>query len=245
MIFNDFTKAIGQLTDPRFARVLFLGVALTIALLFAIYTVFFWFIGWIIPDAITLPWIGEITWIDNIASGASLIVMLFLSMFLMVPVASVFTGFFLDQVAEAVEEKHYPHLPKATPIPFGEMLRDSIAFLGLIVVANLAALLVYALTTIAAPLIFWSLNGFLLGREYFQLVAMRRLGRAGAKIARARHSTTILMAGFLMAVPLSIPLVNLLVPILGAATFTHLFHRLYPAENAPAQPAAAQAAIPR
>ncbi|MGH1331016.1 MAG: EI24 domain-containing protein [Paracoccaceae bacterium] len=244
MIFNDFAKAVGQLTDPRFAKVLFFGLGLTVALLFVIYVVFAWFIGWIIPDVITLPWIGEITWVDNIASGASVLVMLVLSMFLMVPVASAFTGFFLDNVAAAVEEKHYPHLPKVKPIPFSETLRDSAAFLGLIVVANIAALLVYALTTIAAPLIFWTLNGFLLGREYFQLVAMRRLGREGAKIARARHGTTILMAGILMAVPLSIPLVNLLVPILGAATFTHLFHRLYPAENAPAR-TAPQAAIPR
>jgi len=29
-----------------------------------------------------------------------------------------------------------------------------------------------------------------------------------------------------MVVPLTIPLVNLLVPVLGAATFTHLFHAL-------------------
>ena len=29
-----------------------------------------------------------------------------------------------------------------------------------------------------------------------------------------------------MAIPLTIPVVNLVVPILGAATFTHLFHRL-------------------
>ena len=34
------------------------------------------------------------------------------------------------------------------------------------------------------------------------------------------------LAGTLMAAPLSIPLVNLLVPVLGVATFTHLFHRL-------------------
>ena len=29
-----------------------------------------------------------------------------------------------------------------------------------------------------------------------------------------------------MAVPLTIPLINLLVPILGVAVFTHQFHRL-------------------
>ena len=66
----------------------------------------------------------------------------------------------------------------------------------------------------------------MLGREYFQLVAMRRLGRAGAKQAFRDNLFTIWMAGGLMAVPLSLPLVNLVIPILGVATFTHLFHRL-------------------
>jgi len=66
----------------------------------------------------------------------------------------------------------------------------------------------------------------LLGREYFQMVAMRRLGRAGADALRKKHRLQIWLAGFLMAVPLSVPFVNLFIPVLGAATFTHMFHRL-------------------
>ena len=77
----------------------------------------------------------------------------------------------------------------------------------------------------AAIFIFWALNGFLLGREYFQIAAMRRLGREGAKQARKEHFGMIWLAGCLMAVPLTIPLLNLFIPILGAATFTHLFHQ--------------------
>lgn len=55
---------------------------------------------------------------------------------------------------------------------------------------------------------------------------MRRIGRDGAKELRREHFATIWLAGTLMAIPLSVPLVNLLIPILGAATFTHLFHTL-------------------
>lgn len=77
-----------------------------------------------------------------------------------------------------------------------------------------------------APFIFWGLNGFLLGREYFTVAAMRRVGRRGAQEMRKRHFVTIWVAGALMAVPLTIPLVNLLVPILGAVVFTHLYHAL-------------------
>ena len=127
-------------------------------------------------------------------------------------------------VAHAVEDKHYPDLPPAHSVPFGEALRDTINFLGVIIGANTLALILYAIFTPFAPLIFVALNGYLLGMEYFQLAAMRRVGRAGAKALRRKHRLTIWTAGILMALPLSVPVVNLLIPILGAATFTHIYH---------------------
>ena len=93
-----------------------------------------------------------------------------------------------------------------------------------IIVANIAALVLYF--TPLAPFVFYGLNGFLLGREYYRMIALRRLGHAEAKSAYRRNFATIWAAGALMAVPLTVPIVNLLVPILGVATFTHLFHRL-------------------
>jgi CysZ protein len=78
----------------------------------------------------------------------------------------------------------------------------------------------------AAPLIFWTLNDFLFGRGYFTLAAMRRVGRSQAKVMRKQHRSTIWVAEILMAIPLSIPFLNLTIPILGAATFTHLYHRI-------------------
>ena len=101
-------------------------------------------------------------------------------------------------------------------------------FLLVLLAANLVALLLYALFFPVAPFIFWGMNGFLLGREYFQLVATRRLGWAEAKALRRRHTGKIWLAGTLVAVPLSMPLVNLVIPILAVATFTHLFHQLSP-----------------
>ena len=226
MIFTDFFKALAQLSDPRFRKVLFLGLGLTLALLFGLYAAVLSLVGWLTPDTITLPILGPVTWVDNLISGASILLMLLLSVFLMMPVASAFTSLFLDQVADAVEQRHYPHLPQVTPVPWAEALRDTIAFLGLLIIANLAALILYLFLPFAAPLIFWALNGFLLGREYFQLVAVRRMPRAEAKAMWRDNAAQIWLAGALMAMPLSIPVINLLVPILGAATFTHLFNRL-------------------
>jgi CysZ protein len=228
VIFSDFAKALGQIGDPRFRRVLWLGLALTVILLFSVYALFAGFVSWIVPDTTTLPVIGEITWVDDFLSFASVLLMMGLSVFLMVPVASAFTGIFLDDVAQAVEDRHYPGLPQAQSVPFTDALIDSLNFLGLLLGANIAALFLYIFFVPFAPFIFWGLNGFLLGREYFQLVAMRRIGRPAAKAAFRRYLPQVWIAGMLMAVPLSIPLINLIIPILGAATFTHLFHRLGP-----------------
>ena len=226
LILGDFLKAIGQLHDRRFLKVVALSVLLSLALLGGAYALVATLIGWFVPDSFTLPWIGEVTWIENLLSWSSLLLMIVLSVFLMVPVASAFTGFFLDDVADAVEARHYPALPPARPQPWGEMLADSLRFLGVILVVNLLALVLYLLSGPFAPLVFWSVNGYLLGREYFQMAAMRRLGRDGAKALRKKNGGQIFAAGLLMAAPLSLPLVNLVVPVLGAATFTHLFHRL-------------------
>lgn len=226
MIFKDFMKAVRQFSDPRFLRVLLMGLALTIALLVGIYWVFATAISWLVPDALTLPWIGEIGGIDAALSWAAIPVMLVASIFLMVPVASAFIGIFLEQIADAVEDRHYPGLPPARQVGLAEGLLDAVRFLGVVIGVNLVALIAYILFAPIAPILFWIVNGVLLGREYAQLVALRRNDAAGAARFRKRNRTQIFAAGVLMAVPLTIPVVNLLVPILGAATFTHLYHRL-------------------
>ena len=96
----------------------------------------------------------------------------------------------------------------------------------MIVGVNLIALILFFFVGPLAPILFYAVNGYLLGREYFTMAAMRRMPRADAHALRRRHNAQIWLAGCLMAVPLSVPLVNLLIPILGAASFTHMFHRL-------------------
>ena len=226
MILADFLRALRQLGDPRFRRVLVLGLALTLALLVAAYAAFLALIQSFTPDSIEIPLVGPVGGIDTLLGLGSALFMLGLSIFLMVPVTAAFTGFFLEDVVQAVEARHYPDL---LPVPrprLMDALIDSANFLALLLVVNLAAVLIYPFAGPALPLAFWAVNGLLLGREYFTLVAMRRLGRAGAKALRRRHWGQIWLAGTLMAAPLSVPVVNLLIPLLGAATFTHLFQRL-------------------
>jgi uncharacterized protein involved in cysteine biosynthesis len=234
VILTDFLLALRQTGDPRFRRVLLLGMLLTFALLGAVYAGFLGLIQLLTPDVVEIPLVGPVGGLDTLLSWGSLLFMVGLSVFLMVPVASAFTGLFLEDVAEAVEARHYPHLPPAPRIPFWDATIDSVNFFGVLVAVNLVAVVAYVVIGPLAPVAFWVLNGFLLGREYFMMAAMRRLGREGARALRRRHPLQVWSAGILMAAPLSIPIINLAIPVLGAATFTHLVHRLSGAASSPA-----------
>ncbi|WP_171101791.1 EI24 domain-containing protein [Ruegeria sp. HKCCD7255] len=225
-ILNAFFAALGQIGDPRFRSVLLRGVGLTILLLVLACAAAIWVINKLAGNEISLPWIGAVPWLNDLLNYSGIVLVLILPIFLMVPVASAITSMFLDEVAQAVEDQHYPCLPKVPGVSFGDALSDSLGFLGVLILANLLALVLYVIFTPLAPFIFWAMNGFLLGREYFTLAAMRRIGRVEARKLRSKHATTIWVAGTLMAIPLSIPFVNLVIPIMGAATFTHIYHTL-------------------
>src|SRR6056297_2678237 len=99
MIFTSFFKALAQFSDPRFRKVLWRGIGLTLLLLAAITALLVWGVGWLVGDAVTLPLLGEVQWVDNVLSWAFLALMIVLSVFLMVPVASGVVSIFLDEVA--------------------------------------------------------------------------------------------------------------------------------------------------
>lgn len=225
-ILKAFGLALGQLGDPRLRRVLLLGIGGALGLLVG----FAWGLSWLasgfFSDGASVPLMGKVTWLDDVFSWGAVIIFMIASVFLMVPVASAVTSLFLDDVADAVEAVHYPHLPQSPRAGWGDALRDTLSFLGILAGVNLLALILYVIFAPFALLIFWAVNGFLLGREYYTLAAMRRVGRARAKELRRRHFLTIWVAGIFMAMPLSVPLLNLMIPIMGAATFTHLFHLL-------------------
>ncbi|KEJ89073.1 EI24 domain-containing protein [Sulfitobacter donghicola] len=232
-IFSAFGLALGQLGDPRFRKVLLLGIGLTLALLIGAAAGFVWLIDWLAGESVWLPVLGEVKWLDDLFSWGAGALLLILSIFLMIPVASAITSMFLDDVADAVEAVHYPHLSQKPRTPLWEAFRDTVNFLGVIVAVNILALILYAAFAPIALFIFWAVNGLLLGREYYTLAAMRRVGRKRAKELRRKNFLTIWAAGTLMAMPLSVPILNLLVPILGAATFTHLFQMLPQGRPAP------------
>jgi len=214
---SAFTKSFAQLPDPTFRKVIFLGILgalITFLLLFSAVT------GFLFESVlVNIPWVDSaIDWLGSIATIAVV--------WLLFPaVASVIIGFLLEDIAEAVEKKHYPGLPPADSIPWGETLVEAIKFAGVMLLLNILALPIYLLFPAVNLLVFYSLNGYLISREYFELVGQRRVGVKKAKALRKAYQGRLLIAGALTAFLLTIPLVNLLAPVVGTAAMVHLFHR--------------------
>ena len=226
MILSDFLKSVAQFDDPKFRRVLWRGMGLTIVLLIAACLLVNFGINQLLSSAWAANLIGNQSWLGALINVGGVLFTIALSIWLMVPVTSAIIALFLDEVAQAVEARHYPHLPKQTATKLQDQILVGIRFLGILLLANIGALILSMIVPLLAPFVFWATNGYLMGREYFQMAAMRRMPRAQAQELFHRHQGSIWTAGILMAIPMSIPLVGLFIPILGAATFTHQFERL-------------------
>lgn len=226
MLIGDLLRVFRQLGDPRFLWVILKALLLTILLLLGLAAGAVWAVSFIPTDLGEWWLIGQVSLPSIAPQGLALGFVLLASIFLMIPVAAIFVGFFLDEVVEAVERKHYPGLLPADAPGFLASLGSALRFLAVIIAANLLALIVYLLAGPLAPLVFYALNGYLLGREYLELVASRHLGLEAGIRFRRRYWARAWAAGVLMAVPLTIPVMNLVIPVLGVAVFTHQFHRL-------------------
>ena len=141
--------------------------------------------------------------------------------FLLAPVTAIFAGLFLDDVAEQVETNTYPQDGPGKPAPIGEALWLALKFTAVIIGANLFALMLVLIPGVNFA-VFFLVNGYLLGREYFTFAAMRFRSEKEVRELRAANSTTIFLAGMVIAGFMAIPILNLLTPIFAATMMVHL-----------------------
>ncbi|MBL8754212.1 MAG: EI24 domain-containing protein [Planctomycetes bacterium] len=210
-----FAKAFAQLDDPRVLRVLGYSVLLSLGC-FAL----LWLGMGVLLAVTNLVTFGWLEWVLDLLGWAVTLVVTWLFFPL---VASAFVALFLERIAVAVELRHWPSLPKAPGLPLGEAVQSAVRFLLLLALVNVALLAVLVVLPPLWPLAWCVGNGFLLGREYFDLVALRRLGRERVRALRERHSGELLAMGCLAAFLATLPLVNFLVPVVLTAAMVHRF----------------------
>ena len=225
-MFSDLSKAFGQTGDPAFRKVFFIsaGAAFVIfALLWSLagYGVSFldaWIIGWAESD----NWFVSI--MVSIAETLSWIGVVFLSFMLFPSVMLIIIPLFLEDIARAVEGKHYPELEAGRQPPLVETILGSISFVGVTLLVNIIALPLYFIPVVNL-FAFYLINGYLLGREYFEMVAQRRLVLADAKKLRKKYRGRVVAAGFILAFLLTVPVLNIVMPIWATAFMLHRFER--------------------
>jgi CysZ protein len=209
-------RAFRDTFSPEFRKVLWKALGLTIVL--------FIFVMVAVQVALSIlvgfPW----PWLDTVvavAAGLGLFAGLF---FLMAPVMALFAGLFLDDIAELVERRDYPQHRPGMPLPTIQAAFTGVRF-GLLVLAVNLALLPTLLLGIGAVAMVLA-NAYLLGREYFEMVAMRHMPAAEARRLRKENAPRILAAGFIPAFLVIVPLVNIITPIFSTVYFVHIFKRI-------------------
>ncbi|MBB3946217.1 CysZ protein [Rhizobium skierniewicense] len=224
MIFSAARDAFGNLFASETRAVFWKSLGLTILVLvglwFAIRSVFIWLaLPWIDSLVPGMPeWAGWMSFIFAILAGIGLALALAL---LISPVTAIIASLFLDDVADVIEKKDYPNDSPGTAMPLSEAIPSSLKFFGVVILGNGVALLLLLVPGINL-IAFFLVNGYLLGREFFEFAAMRFRTPADARAFRAKHGTTVFMAGLLIAAFLAIPFLNLLTPLFAASFMVHL-----------------------
>ena len=209
-----YLRAIAQLSDPATRRVVWIGVLSATLALAALWGG----IAFVIART-ELFQLGWAEWaVDLLGWTAALI----LALLLFPAFASATIGLFLEEAAAAVERRHYPGLPAPQRVGAAESLGISLRFLAVTVGANLVALLFLVVPPVF-PFVFYGVNGYLLGREYFELVAQRRVSGEALRAIRQTKGTAIFLAGLAAAFLLTVPVVNLVAPVIATAAMVHLF----------------------
>ncbi|MGY4283316.1 CysZ protein [Bradyrhizobium sp. LM2.7] len=225
-------KALSQMISPPMRSILWrsIGVALVLIVVMAIglQRLLSWFAtyGEVWLEGLLGPgWhtsLEVLAWIVSIAAGLGVV---FGAVFLMPAITSLVASLFVDDVADHVEREHYPAERPGVALPFSQAITEGCKTALLTILVYLIAL-PFVLLAGAGFLIFFLATAWLLGREYFELAAMRFRSPEEAKAMRRNNAATIFTAGLIIAAFVSIPIVNLATPIFGMAFMVHMHKRL-------------------
>jgi CysZ protein len=169
--------------------------------------------------------VSGVAWLDTAIELLGSLAALFIAWTLYPAVTMLVLGFFFDRVAAAIERAHYPELPPPRRVGFGEVIGSGLRLALLAVVLNLVLLPLYLFPGINL-FVYYGLNGYLIGRGYFEAVALRRLEWRQVRAMWRWCRFRLIFAGAVVAFLLSLPLINLVAPLIGVAFMLHLFEAL-------------------
>ena len=214
---EDALAAFAQIFSPPFRTILFKSLALTLAVLV---------LAWFALDrlALSLAHLGA-GWFSS-ALSALLGFGLFIGLaYVAAPATSIVASFFFDDIAGAVERSLGGGVAPGRPAPAIASALFALRFAGVSLLVNIIALML-----LLAPgvnlIAYFGANAYLLGREYFELAAMRYRAPDAAWAMRRHFSVRVFFYGLIIAGFVAIPVLNLLTPLFATALMTRLHRRL-------------------
>jgi uncharacterized protein involved in cysteine biosynthesis len=216
------TRAFANLFAPALRRVVGLSLAFAVASIAVLWAA----LAIVVEHGARFGW-RPLDWLVDLLGALAAMV---LSWLLFPAVLTLVMGFFLDRIAGAVEALDYPASGPARRAPITETALTTLRLMGLTILLNLMALPIYVLIPGINFFVFLGLNGYLFGREYFEVVALRRLDRTATRTARHRFAGRVFLGGVIIAGLFIVPLVNLVAPVIATAFMVHLFEGLRRAE---------------
>jgi uncharacterized protein involved in cysteine biosynthesis len=232
-------QALSQMFSPPFRAVLLKSIGLALILIIIIGIGLHDLLAWLAgagegfaENALGPNAHGPLAVLAFILTIAASLGIVVGSIFLMPAVTALVASFFVDDIARAVERSRYPGEPEGKPLPLTRALIEGVRTALLAVVVYLVAL-PFLLFAGFGAVIFFFCTAYILGREYFELAAMRYRPVAEARALRKRHQGTVFVAGLFIAAFVSIPIVNLATPLFGMAFMVHMHKRLSGAQARP------------
>jgi uncharacterized protein involved in cysteine biosynthesis len=225
-------KALSQILSPPMRSILWKSVGLALVLIVVVAISLqrllswlagagaLWTEGMVGSDYHTF--INALSWFISIAAGLGVIAG---AVFLMPAITSLVASVFVDDVADIVEREHYPAERPGVALPVGRAIIEGSKTALLTVLVYLIAL-PFVFLAGAGFIVFFIATAWLLGREYFELAAMRFRTPEEAKMLRKQNGATVFTAGLFIAAFVSIPIVNLATPLFGMAFMVHMHKRL-------------------
>jgi CysZ protein len=216
-MFADALAAAREIFTPPFRAVLIKTLLITLALLaLAWFGLDSWITGYI---ALPYPWLAAVL---SFLTGVGLFIGL---AFLVAPISSMVAGLFLDELAERVEAGAAPEIPMGRALPAGRAAWLAAKFAAVSLLVNFAALLLLLVPGVNA-IVFFVANAYLLGREYFELAALRYRPLDEVRALRRTHRVYLFVCGMFIAGFVAVPILNLLTPLFGTAFMVRVHRRM-------------------
>jgi CysZ protein len=215
---SSAAAALRQMFDAKFRGVLWLGVGATFALFLALLIVLRFVVAFV-------PTFG-LSWMEDALTIISAFLLSIAFIFMGAPIAQAFASIFLDRVASAVEAKHYPNVKYGQGASAWGLVAAGLTFAAISAVLNLLAFPLQIASFGIGTVVVLFINGYLTGRTFFELAALRHMPTRQARALRRSHRVRLFLGGALISLLAMIPILNFFVPLFGAAMMTHEYNKL-------------------